>query len=195
MKRITSIFLIMFTVISVSWAESKNNGVGKQLFKNINIGWDVKRTSDYRWSDFHLGTAYGEKFDFDSKASWQIGLNYNWNKYTLFRDGNLAFSTTTNSILRNQSFTVPLIASYRVYKSFFTGVNVYTGPVAELILTSSLDRAPYYDYNALQLGWTVGTKVRFLAIFSAKLAYTFYPTPLFRNGTFNRSAVGFSLGF
>ncbi len=184
----------MSTIFSVWGAENKNTSVGKQLFKNINIGWDVKRTSDYRWSDFHIGTAYGQKFDFDSNASWQVGLNYNWNKYTLFRDGNLALSTT-NSILRTQSFTVPLIASYRVYKSFFTGVNVYTGPVAELILSSTLDRAPYYDYNALQLGWTIGTKVRFLAIFSAKLAYNFYPTPLFRDGTFNRSAVSFSVGF
>ena len=194
MKRITTIFLITFTVISVSGAPKVNNSIGSQLFNNINIGWDIKRTSDYRWSDIHVGTAYGQTFDFDPKSSWQVGLNYNWNKYTLYPNGDLALSSK-KSILRNRSITFPFIANYQVYKTFFTGVNFYTGPVCELILSSTLDRMPFDDYYALQLGWTVGTKVRFLAIFSAKLAYNFYPTPMFRDGTFNRSAVSFSLGF
>ena len=194
MKRIAVIFLVIFTVLNVFGAKKKKQSVGDQLVDNINIGWEVNRTSNYRWRDFHIGTAYGETFDFDSKASWQLGLNYNWNKYTLYGDRYFAFGTA-NSILRNQSFTVPLIANYRVYKSFLTRVNVYTGPVAELILTSTLDRTPFHDYNALQMGWTFGARLRFLAIFKAKLSYSFYPTALFNDGTFNRSAVGFSLGF
>jgi hypothetical protein len=184
----------MFTGFNMSAVNKKNQSIEKQIIKNINIGWEVNQTSNYRWSDFHIGTAYGQRFEFDRKASWQLGLNYNWNKYTLYSSGNLT-DGTYNSILKNQSFTIPLIASYQLRNSFFTGLSVYTGSLTELILFSTLDRDPFVDYNALQIGWTVGVRIRVLAIFNAKLGYVFYPTPLFSDGSFNRSAVSFSLGF
>ena len=193
MKRTISISLILLTVLSICGAQQKNNDVGRQLFSNINLGWDVYRTSDYRSSDFHIGTAYSQMINLNPKATWRVGLNYNWTKYTLFANGNYAQSAN-NSIFRNQSVSFPLTANYQVHKSFFSGINVYTGLIPELIVSSTVDRSAFYDYNVFQLAWTVGTRVRFLGIFSARLAYNYYLTPLFSDGTFNRSAISFSFG-
>jgi len=168
--------------------------LGKQLFRNIHLGWDINRSDDYRWRNIALGTAYGQKFEFDRKASWQIGVDYNWSKYTIYSDGNYAIGTT-NATLRTQSLSFPLTAEYIVYKSFFTGIKVYTGPVYELILSSNWNVNNFPGLRNSQLGWTVGTKIRFLAIFSTRIAYNFYPTGLFDDGGMNRSAVSFSLGF
>ncbi len=191
-KQITIVLVI---VLSVGFTNAqKDKSVGKQLFKNININWDINRTDDYRWSNFSLGTAYGKKFESNQLTSWQLGMNYNWSKYTLYSDGNYTRGSS-NSILRTQSLTFPLTFEYKVYKSFFTGLKLYTGPVYELILSSEMDNNDFFDLKYSQLGWTVGTKVRFLAIFSSRLAYTYYPTGLFVNGNLNRSAVSFSLGF
>jgi len=189
------IIIILLLLSSISFINAKdNNSVGRQLFKNININWDVNRTDDYRWRNFSLGTAYGKKFEFNSLASWQLGLNYNWGKYTLYADGQYSMGSR-NSILRTQSLSFPLTFEYKVYKSFFTGVKMYTGPVYELILSSELNDNDFSGLKNSQLGWTAGTKIRFLAIFSTRLAYTFYPTGLFKDGDLNRSAVSFSLGF
>lgn len=196
MKRIASLLIIIVTVLNIYGADKKSNiNVGKQLFSNLNIGWDVTRTSDYRWRNFRVGTGYGQRFDFDPKASWQLGINYNWNKFTLYRDGDLSMGGLEDSKLRNQSLSFPLIANYEVHKSFFSGVNVYTGPIYEVVLKTTLDRAPFDNYNATQFGWTVGTKIRFLVILSARLAYTYYPISILSDHNFDRSAVSFSLGF
>ena len=97
--------------------------------------------------------------------------------------------------MRTQSLSFPLTFEYKVYKSFFSGIKLYTGPVYELILSSEMDNNDFSGLKNSQLGWTVGTKVRFFAIFSTRLAYTFYPTGLFIDADLNRSAVSFSLGF
>lgn len=191
-KQITIVLLVVLSVGSTN--AQKDKSVGRQLFKNININWDINRTDDYRWSNFSLGTAYGKKFESNSLASWLLGMNYNWSKYTLYSDGDYAQSVR-NSILRTQSLSLPLTFEYKMYKSFFTGVKLYTGPVYELILYSDMDDKNYSGLKNSQLGWTVGTKVRFFAIFSSRLAYTYYPTGLFVDGGLNRSAVSFSLGF
>lgn len=194
MKKIICLFLISFFVYNISAANEKKISVQKELFNNINLGWDVKRTSDYRWRNFHIGTAYGEKFDFNPKYSWQVGMNFNWNRYTLYNNGDVALSSH-NSILRNQSISFPIIMNYQLYKTFFTGLNLYSGPVVEIVFPSTLDRVDFENYNPLQMGWTIGTKLKFLAIFSAKLAYNYYPTSLLTDKIFNRSAVSFSIGF
>jgi len=194
MKKNILILLTIFSIITISEKMQAEQSVEKQLVKNINIGWDVNSTNNYRWSDFHIGTAYGKKFETNSKLSWQVGVNYNWNKYTLFANGNYA-QGNYNATYRNQSLSIPCIVSYEVYKTFFTGVKLCTGPVYEMIFTSTMDRIPFYNYNPAQFGWTVGTKIRFLAIFNTKIAYNFYPTPIFRDGTFERSALSVSIGF
>ena len=193
MKKQIIILLLVLVSINIIHAQ-KDKSVGKQLFKNINLNWDVNRTDDYRWSNFSLGTAFGKEFESNSLASWQLGLNYNWSKYTLYSDGNYSMGTR-NSILRTKSLSFPLTFEYKVYKSFFTGVKLYTGPVYELILSSEMDDKNFSGLNRSQLGWTAGTKIRFFAIFSTRLAYTFYPTGLLNNGDLNSSAVSFSLGF
>ncbi len=189
------IFLLLIVCLSVfcNLGYAKDT-FGRQLFKNINIGWDVNRNSDYRWSNFRLGTAYVQKFDDDSKASWSVGADINWSKYTIYSDGAYSLSNY-NDILRTRSLSFPFLVSYDVSKTFFHGVKVYTGPTYEMIFSSSLNRTPYYDLRAGQWGWTVGTKIRFLAIFSAKLALNYYPTGLFNNGDLNRSSLSLSLGF
>ncbi|HET7732382.1 MAG TPA: hypothetical protein VFK73_00990 [Paludibacter sp.] len=194
MNRKIIILLISVLALSFSGQIHAKDTVGKQLFKNINIGWDVNRTNDYRWSNFSLGTAYGKKFEFNQKLSWQIGANFNWSKYKIYSDGAFALSNY-DDILRTRSLSFPFLVSYDISKTFFHGMKVYTGPTYEMILSSSLNRIPYYDLTTSQLGWTVGTKIRFLAIFSAKLALNYYPTGLFNNGDLNRSSVSFSLGF
>jgi hypothetical protein len=189
------ISIILLVLISTNFVQAqKDDSVGRQLFTNINLNWDVNRTDDYRWRNFSLGTAYGKRFEANPLASWQLGMNYNWSKYTLYSNGNYSRGIN-NSTLRTQSLSFPLTFEYKVYKSFFTGIKLYTGPVYELILSSEMDDNDFSGIKNSQLGWTVGTKVRFLAIFSTRLAYTFYPTGLFIDGGLNRSAVSFSLGF
>jgi len=190
--------IVIIVVICLFTAGVRNikaeDSFKRQLFKNINIGWDVNKTYDYRWSNFSLGTAYGQKFEFDPQASWQVGLNYNWSKYTLYGDGNYALSAS-DEVFRTQSITIPLTVEYKLFNSFFSGMKVYTGPVYELILASSLNRNYYPGVSNNQFGWTLGTKIRFFAILNARLAYNYYPTGLFSNGNLNRSAVSFSVGF
>jgi len=193
MKKQTIILLLALLSINFIHAQDKVS-VGRQLFKNFNINWDINRTEDYRWRNFSLGTAYGNKFESNPLTSWQLGMNYNWSKYTLYSDGDYSRGID-NSILRTHSLSFPLIFEYNVYKTFFTGVKLYTGPVYELILSSEMDDMNFSGLRNSQLGWTAGTKIRFLAIFSTRLAYTFYPTGLFKDGDLNRSAVSFSLGF
>jgi hypothetical protein len=194
MKKNILVMLTAISMVAISGKMQAEQPVGKQLLRNINIGWDINHTNDYRWSDFHVGTAYGQKFEKNSRLSWQVGVNYNWNKYTLFADGNYALGNY-NAVLRNQSLSIPGIVSYELYKSFFTGIKLYTGPVYEMVYASTMDRIPFYNYNPAQFGWTIGTKIRFLAIFNTKIAYNYYPTPMFRDGTFNRSALSLSVGF
>lgn len=189
------IIILLMLSLSTSFINAQDEiNVGRQLFKNININWDVNRSDDYRWRNFSVGTAYGKKFEFNPLASWQLGMNYNWSKYTLYSDGVYSIGNS-NSILRTRSLSFPLTFEYKLYKSFFTGVKLYTGPIYELILSSEMDDNNFSGLRNSQLGWTVGTKVRFFAIFSTRLAYSFYPTGLFVDGSLNRSAVSFSLGF
>lgn len=193
MKKQILILLLLLISTSFIYAQ-RDKSVGKQLFNNINLNWDVYRTDDYRWRNFSIGTAYGRRFVANPLASWQLGMNYNWSKYTLYSNGDYTRGSS-NSILRTQSLSFPLTFEYKVYKSFFSSIKLYTGPVYELILSSEMDDNDFSGLRNSQLGWTVGTKVRFFAIFSSRLAYSYYPTGLFVDGGLNRSAVSFSLGF
>ena len=74
-------------------------------------------------------------------------------------------------------------------------MKIYTGPVLELILSSKLDGDKYDEIQNTQIGWTVGTRFRFLFILGAQVAYSYFPTPLFKNGDLQRNAFSFSLGF
>jgi hypothetical protein len=190
------IVFILFSVflLSLNSEIKAEDDFGKQFFHNFNLGWDFKHHQDYRMSNFYIGTAYGHKFDLVPKASWQVGANFNWGKYTIYSDGMYAMGSS-NYILRTKSLSFPFTVSYDVSKTFFHGMKVYTGPVYELILSSTLNRNNYSALNYSQWGWTVGTKIRFLAIFNARLAYNYYPTSLFSNGNLNRSAISFSVGF
>ncbi len=192
-NRIVFIAVICLFTVSIQKVSAEDN-LKRQLFRNINIGWDAYKNNDYKWSNFSLGTTYGQKFDFDPLASWQVGFNYNWSKYTLYGDGNYAFSPY-DEVFRTQSLSIPITVEYKLFKSFFSGMNVYTGPVYELILSSSLNRSYISGVRSNQLGWTLGTKIRFFAIFNARLAYNYFPTGLFSNGDLNRSAVSFLVGF
>lgn len=189
-KLVVLLFIVVGSMVHVQ----AENYFGKQLINNFHVGWDVNRTDNYRWRNFNIGTGYGNKFGNDPRASWQLSVDFNWSKYTLYSDGDFAIGNS-DALLRTKSLSFPLVVSYEVYKSFFNGIKVYTGPVYEVILSSTLDKVPFYDYRPSQWGWTVGTRIRFLIIFSARIAYNFYPTALLYNGEMNRSAVSFSLGF
>jgi hypothetical protein len=189
------IILLIFNLLSVGFGNAySKDSFKRQMFKNMHIGWDLNKTNDYRWSNFNFGTAYGQRFHLNSKASWQIAADYNWSKYTLYSNAEFN-SSNYDKILRTQSLSFPLTAEYRVYRTLFTNIRVYTGPVYELILSSKMDGNYYSGIKNSQLGWTLGSKIRFLGIFNARLAYNYYPTGLFSNGGLNRSAISFSVGF
>jgi len=190
---ILTLILLIFTIPSSLQAKEKPT-ISRQLWKNAHLSWDVYRTDDYRWRNIAIGTGYGDNFDFDNKAYWLVGLDYNWGKYTLYSDGAYAMGVD-NAILRTKSLSIPVVAGYQVYKKLSRSMKIYTGPVLELILSSKLDGHNYDEIQNTQLGWTVGTKFRFLFIFGAHVAYSYYPTALFTNGDLQRNAISFSLGF
>src|SRR5665647_3939418 len=131
MKKNIVLLLIVVLISMVSVKIQAQKSVEKQLFNNLNLSWEVNSTDDYRWRNFYIGTAYGNKFESNPLVSWQLGFNYNWSKYTLYADGNYSRGIT-NSILKTQSLSFPLTFEYKVYKSFFSGVKLYTGLVYEL---------------------------------------------------------------
>lgn len=186
--------LIFALLLFAGMLEAQPKNTGNQMKNNLRIGWDVNRTDDYRWRNFNLGIGFGKRITHDPRASVQLGVDMNWSKYTLYADGDFAFGSR-DAILTTRSLSFPLLFNYDIYRSFFTGMRVYTGPVYEYIFTASLNKTPFNDYRPSQWGWTVGTRVKFLAVLSGRLAYNFYPTALFSNGEMNRSAVSFSIGF
>lgn len=185
--------IIALLFVSSSATVQARSSLEKQLWKNANLGWDVNQTNDYYSRNFHIGTAISDKFDTDPRAYWEIGVNLNWSRYLLYADGDLSYFNRS-SLLRTQSLSFPFVMGYNVKRTFFSGMKLYTGPVYEMIFSSRLDGNPFYDLKPGQWGWTVGTKVRFFAIFSAQLAYNYYPTGLFYDGTMNRSALSLSVG-
>lgn len=193
---ITLLIICLFSNIAVSAQEknAKESGdFSRQMLKNFNIGWDIYKNTDYRWRNFNIGTAYGKHFDAEKKAYWQVGVQYNWSKYTLFPKGD--FSDGTKQIMKTGSISVPLVFGYDIYKNFFSGIKVYTGPMYELILSSQINKGQIPDLKNSQWAWTAGARFRFFAVFSLRVAYSYYPTGLFANGDLNRSAFTFSLGF
>lgn len=192
-KLFISLILTLLTLTLSLQAEEKTS-INRQLWKNAHISWDVYKTDNYRWRNFSIGTGYGENFDFDQNAYWLIGLDYNWGKYTLYSDGVFAMGED-NAILKTKSLSIPVVAGYQVYRKLSRSMRVYTGPILELILSSKLDGDKFDEIQNTQLGWTVGTKFRFLFILGAHVAYSYYPTALFKNGDLQRNAFSFSLGF
>jgi len=189
------VFLLLFCFAMGSFCKVQaENDFGKQLIKNIHFNWDVDRTDDYRWRNISIGTGYGQNFKSYPRAFWLINFDYNWNKYTLYSDGDYSMGVD-NACLKTQSLSFPFVVGYNVFKLSFTNLKVYTGPVYEMIISSNLDGASYSNLTPIQWGWTVGTKISFFELISARLAYSFYPTGLFYDGYLNRSGVTFSLGF
>jgi hypothetical protein len=177
-----------------SQSEDEDFKVDKQLWKNAHINWATFKTHDYKWTDLGLGTAMGDNFPFEERLSWKAGLDINWNKYTLYDTGNFSYIDQQSKITM-WSLSVPVTVNYEVYKDFMTGINLYTGPVYEQILTVSSKQIESSQISHAQFGWTFGTRVRFFSIISVRISYVHYFTGLFTNDDFNRSAIRFSLGF
>jgi len=189
------LILLLFGLTTGNFCKVQaENDLGKQLIKNIHFSWDVDKTDDYRWRNIYIGTGYGQDFKAYPRAFWLINVDYNWSKYTLYADGDYAMGVD-NVYLKTQSISFPTVVGYNVYKSSFTNLQVFTGPVYEMILSSKLDGDSYSNLTPIQWGWTIGTKIRFFGMISARLAYSLYPTGLFHDGSLNRSGVTFTLGF
>lgn len=181
---------------SIKVVRTKNNSLPRQLVKNIHFDYSVNKTTDYRWRVLGIGTSYGEAFDYEPDLSWSIGLNYNWSKYTFYNTGNYSL-ISRKTVLKTGSLTVPALIDYSIYKTFLTGVNLFTGPMYELLLTGNSKNGDILlsDLYRSHFGWTIGGRVRFLAIFSLTLSYDYYPTAFFQNGDMNRSLFKASFGF
>jgi len=184
--------MISLSLLVTSGLEAKDS-LGKQFFKNIHFGCDINQNDDYRWRNVKFGTAFGGEFGSDEQASLKIGVEYNWSKYSIYSN-NYAL-VIPNDILRTQSLSFPLVAEYKVYKSFFNGISLSGGPVYELILNSQLNGNNFTHLNKNQFGWTAGARIRFLAILSVRIGYVYYPTKLFDDNSLNRSALTLSIGF
>lgn len=94
--------------------KKKKSDFGKQMWKNADFGWNTYKTDDYKWRNIFIGTGYGRDFENAKDAYWQVGLNLNWSKYTLYSDGAFNF-TANNDYLKTTSFSVPAIAGYNIY--------------------------------------------------------------------------------
>ena len=162
--------------------------------KGLNLGFDLNFGENFYSNNFHIGYSISDKFDGNKKAYWQIGADVNWSKYSIFDSYGFSYFNHPSKY-RTTSISFPMILGYQVRRSFFSRIKIYAGPVYDFIITSRLDNAPYYDIDRGQWGFTVGTKLRFLALLNAGIAYKYYPNSLFNNGDFNRSSISFSLGF
>ena len=178
--------------------KKKKSDFGKQMWKNANFGWNTYKTDDYKWRNIFIGTGYGRDFENAKDAYWQVGLNLNWSKYTLYPEGKFNF-TDNKDYLKTTSFSVPAIAGYNIYKSKLRSVvlKAYTGPVFEFIVNSKVNgyTQNLHPTNNFQTGWTVGANLLFLYLLSARVAYTYYPYSLFQKDDLYRRALSFSLGF
>jgi hypothetical protein len=173
----------------------KSNTLASQLFKNFHVNWTTYKTDDYKWNRFGFGSAYGQSFTFEKDLTWKVGCDIDWAKYTLNYTGNIRY-VNQKSKMRTASLSFPLTVNYKAYSTFWTGINVYSGPVYEQIIY--LNTYNFFEPNLVsraQFGWTVGTNFRFGAIFSIRLAYVHYFTGMFVDGTMTRSGVRFSVGF
>ena len=174
---------------------SQDNDYLKQLRKNANIGWDSHKNENYRWRNFSIGTAITGEIEAIPKTSWRLGMNINWSKYTLYRNGFYSQMPDKHTVIRTNSFSFPAYAVYEISDKQPYTMNLYTGPVYELIYHTNLQTPIYDGISPSQLGWTFGTNVRLWRIIGVRLAYTSYASGLFNNGNLNRSAVSFSIGF
>ncbi len=189
-KEIKNQFFILLFVILPFIANSQNDFT-KQLRKNMNIGWNVFRTDDYRWRNIYVGTGYSEPIS--ENLNWSVGANLNWGKYTLYP--NRILEIPNRSTLKTTSLTFPVMLNYQLYKSRSSGLNFFTGPQFETIIYSKLDGYSFNNLNNFQTGWTIGSSYRFLYFLRLQLGYTYYPISLFSNHSMPRSALNFSVGF
>ncbi|NLO72396.1 MAG: hypothetical protein GX102_15935 [Porphyromonadaceae bacterium] len=192
MKKILIPLIFLFVSLSLS----AQNDLGRQLWRNFNLGWDVYSTQDYRWRNLFIGSGYYYNFPSFPKAYIYGGMNINWSKYTLYKGGKYEMMNN-NTTLKTTSISVPLRGGYQVFQSKGFGLNLYTGPQFELILASKLDGYRFDEINRFQTGWTVGSNMQFLYLFSARVAYSYYSMSLL-SGNYNympRSAFTLSIGF
>lgn len=172
----------------------KSNTLGSQLFKNFHINWTTYSAKDYNWNRFGFGSAYGQSFAFERDLTWRVGLDIDWAKYTLKYTGRYKY-VTEKSQMNVTSFSIPLVINYQAFSHFWHGLNFYTGPVFEQIVFFKSPQIESSLISHAQFGWTIGTRYRFGAIFSVRLAYVHYFTAMFVNGDMMRSGVRFSVGF
>lgn len=193
MKKIFILILMLPFVWNVKAQET--NDVARQLLQNTNIGINVYHTNDFRWRNFMIGTGYGQPISFIPKTYWNARINLNFNKYTIYGSGRYALTPYGNSTLKTTSISLPILAGYELFQTEGFGVNLYTGPVTEFVITSKLDGHNYDKINRFHAGWTVGSSFNFLYLFRFNVSYIYYPISLFNTGNLTRSAFQFSFGF
>jgi hypothetical protein len=188
---------VFFSTIGHLCSQNENY-FAKQLIGNINFGWTVDKTPDYRWRNIFFGTAYQQSFRFDEKMYWKVGAHVNFSKYTIYKDGK--YDIFGQGMLRDRSFntsslTIPAYVGYNVYRiGEYVDFTVFGGAVFEIMTSASLDGKAFNEIKRGQWGLTVGTKIRFFNVLSTNLSYVYYPTGLLKNGQLNRSAINFSVG-
>jgi hypothetical protein len=194
MRKFSLMIFVLIVCQSAFSQDAEDVDMDKQLWKNAHLNWSTFKTHDYKWTTFGFGTAIGEDFEFEQRLSWKVGMDLNWNKYALYDTGAF-YDVEQRSTMTMWSISVPLTVDYEIYKNFWKGINLYTGPVYEQILTVSSKQIASENISRAQFGWTFGTRFRFFAFCSLRLSYNHYFTGLFTNGDFSRSAIRLSVGF
>lgn len=197
MKKTITLFSAFFLLILSTNAQNTNTGnaqnksgekaaqVAMTLIRNLNVGYGAYNTSTYKSSNFHVGTSYSQYFKKDPKAYWQLGVGMNWYDYTLKKD---------NSKFSVNSVSVPFRLGYVLYSNDFFGIRIFAGPTYEYVYHSNYSDAAN-SVQRSQLALSAGGIFSISGVTSLHVSYKFYPTGLFSNGDFQRSAFNFSIGF
>lgn len=186
-------FIILFvsalivSSLSSTFAEKKNN---HQIEPNFTVGYDIKLSDNYTGRNFHLGAALTDKFENNSRAYWKVGADLNWNKYYL-NDAESLFGD--NSVLRTNSFSIPIEFGYEIKRSFLVRTHVFAGPVYDYIFAAKLNGNYYDNFDRGLLGLKVGVKFNVIRLINFKISYSTFPDYMINSG-FNRSSLSLSMG-
>ena len=183
-----------FSELNAQYYKDRNDYHVSNAKKGLNLGADMNFGQDFYARNFHIGYGITDKFDSDRRAYWQIGADVNWTNYSIFNNYGFSYFNVSDTYTTT-SVSFPFYLGYEVRRSMFSGLNVYAGPVYDFIITSRLNGQSFYEIDHGQWGFTIGTKIKFLAFFNAGVALKYFPNSLFDDGGLNRTSLSFSVGF
>ncbi len=185
--KIIVVFLMLTTVVGYS-----QSNMVIQLLQNVNISYGYNKTDTYKWTNMGIGTRYVENIKLVPNSYWSVNPSINHSSYTFNSSSVFGSGDVTTT-----SLALPIIVGYRLLRTQFLNVNVYTGPHLEYIFYTNSENDNLKDVERFQSGIRVGANVSLMRNLGLTFEYAYYPTKLYRNGDFTRTSfsVGIGLGF